>query len=639
MGAPLTRPRARRHSRAMTDAITPLAADFPAPDEATWRALAEAALKGQPFDRLTARTRDGVAIAPLYRETDFASAQDAAGLPGQAPFIRGGAAVRDAYAPWDIRQAVTAMDADTAQAAAAEELAGGATSLEMVVGDGGLAPAALSSALEGVMLDLAPVALDSGRDGLAPARALALHYRAHGAPANTARPVFNLDPLSAWMRDGAASDPIDYLCADATAFAVEAAREWPLSTAWRASGRSAHEAGATPAQELAVMVAAGLVYLRQMEAAGIAPVDGARRLVFALSVGPDVAQEIAKLRAARLLWSNVMAACGAAPRERAMTLQAISSLRMMTRDDAWTNILRTTAACFAAAVGGADSVTIAPCTAALGAPSKQSRRIARNTQIILMEESHLGRVADPGGGAWAIETLTQEIAARAWVHVQAIEAEGGLIAALRKGRLQNEIRTAHDAVMADIARRTYTITGVSDFPLLDETPPECAAWAAPVRPSLSHDAIAPLDWVRLSEPFEALRARARPAAPQAFCATLGALSAFSARANFAKTLLAAGGVRLVGDDVAYTDDAARIAAFTASGCCTAILCGSDTAYDSSGESVVRALKAAGADWIVYAGKPDNETRWREAGVSQFVFAGQNAIDALTRLHTALGLTI
>lgn len=623
----------------MTDAITPLAADFPIPDEADWRALAQAALKGQPFDRLIAKTRDGVAIKPLYRETEFASARDAAGLPGQAPFVRGPAAVRDRYAPWDIRQPLLARDADAANAIALDELNGGATSLEIVIGGGALEPEGLASALSGVMLDLAPIALDARHAGVAGARALSAHYRLRHTAADQARPVFNLDPLSTWMIAGGATDDIDLLCADATAFAVEAAREWPLSLAFRASGRTAHEAGATPAQELATMISAGLVYLRQMEAAGLDPSDGARRIQFSVAVGPDVVVEIAKLRAARLLWATVMAACGAAPSARSMTLQAISSRRMMTRDDAWTNILRTTAACVAAATGGADSVTLAPCTEVVGAPSAQSRRIARNTHIVLMEESHLGRVADPGGGAWAIESLTQEIAAKAWAHVQAIETHGGLIGALRKGVLQSDIDAAHAASMADVARRKQTITGVSDFPLLEETPPEAEPFdPPPASRATMKDTIKPLVWRRVSEPFEALRARARPQAPSVFCATLGPLSSFSARANFAKNWCAAGGVRLVGDDVAYASPEARVTAFTHVQLRVAILCGADADYETQGEDVVRALKQAGADWIVYAGKPADEDRWRRVGVSQFIFAGQDALDALSTLHTALGVT-
>ena len=615
----------------MTDAILPLAADFEPADEAAWRKLAEEGLKGLPWEHLIRRTADGIAVQPLYRAPDFPSSLDGAGLPGQAPFTRGPTAARDRYLAWDIRQSITNPAAANADALA--DLRGGASSLELEIarpGRAGLTVDQIGAALEDVRLDLAPIALDAGAAGLDAAWALLRVYQAAKPPQSEARPIFNLDPFNDAALNGEGADAA--LRAGLENFTREALAAYPAALILRADGRAAHNAGATPAQELGVMLAAGAAHLRALEPLGFAPPEGARRIQFTLAAGPDVILEIAKLRAARQLWAHLMAACGAAPAARGMALHAVTSARALTRDDAWTNILRVTASAFAAAAAGADALTALPMTFALGHAGDQARRIARNTQIILMEESHLGRVADPGGGAWAIERLTQEIAAAAWTQFQAIEAAGGLAAFIKSGALCAAIDEAHARAASDVARRKVTLTGVSDFPLLHGVTPDFIEAPAPA------SIAAPLFPLRrLSEPFEILRDRAKPASPKAFCATLGPLAAFSARANFAKNLLAAGGVELIGEDQSYADAAALGQAFKASGAAVAVLCGADADYATRGVAGVQALKEAGAAWIVYAGKPADEAPWRAAGVAQFIFAGQDAPAALTILHTALGI--
>jgi methylmalonyl-CoA mutase len=426
--------------------------------------------------------------------------------------------------------------------------------------------------------------------------------------------------------------------ADAAAFAASVRSQWPKAQALRANGRVAHEAGASAGQELAFMLASGVAHLRAMEGAGVGPAEASPLILFTLSAGPDVIVEIAKLRAARLLWARVMEACGAAPAQRAMALQAITSRRMMTRHDAWTNILRATAACFAAAAGGADVITVLPMTTPLGEASAQARRLARNTQIILMEESHLGRVADPGGGAFAIERLTADLAETAWGLFQKIEAEGGIAACLRAGSFQKDVAAKHEAASRDVARRKAAITGLSDFPLLGEQAPAFspAPRAEPV--VLAADAIAPLKWARLSEPFEALRdAGERSGSPAVFFANLGPLAEFSARANFAKNLFAVGGVAAHAPETDYPGHVEMAAAMKAAGLRVAVLTGADARYAAEAPDAAKALKASGCDWLIYAGKPGDEAALRAVGFDQFIFAGQDAVLALKTLHASLGI--
>lgn len=388
------------------------------------------------------------------------------------------------------------------------------------------------------------------------------------------------------------------------------------------------------------MLASGAAHLRALETHGIDPVEGAGLILFRLAAGADVMVEIAKLRAARALWARVMELCGADLGERALRLQAITSRRMLTRYDSWTNLLRASAATFAAAAGGADIITVLPMTALLGEASPQGRRLARNTQIILQEEAGLGRVADPAGGAWAVERFTAELAEAAWALFERIEAAGGLAAALRAGLLQSEIAATHAARAEAIAKRRQPITGLSDFPLLAETAPKYTPFAPPradANPPHA-DRIAAAPWITLAAPFEALRDRAAAHTPTAFFANLSTLASFSARANFAMNLLGAGGIAAHGPDVAYADRDALLAAFRASKTPVAVICGADAVYAEEAEATARALKEAGAIWVALAGKPgEHEAQWRAAGVDQFVFAGQNAVEALATLHAAFGI--
>lgn len=613
--------------------LTPLVADFADQDEARWRALAEAALKGASWDRLVARTADGLALEPLYREANIATAGDPSGAPGHAPFVRSGSATRDAFIPWHIRQIVETADPKAAQSELLADLERGVTSIELIVDPAGVNGVKITSAddvravLDGVLVDLAPIALDAGAAGLATAKLFAEVLREAGEAA--APPAFNIDPVGVLMRDGVFDDTA---LKDAAAFAVMQRDLFPKATWLRADARPVHEAGGSEALEIGAALSSGIAYLRALTHAGF-PVDEAgRAILFTLAVGPDILVETSKLRALRLTWARVMEASGAKPEARAAQIHAVTSRRMMTRHDAWTNMLRTTAAAFGASVGGAEAITVLPLTDALGLPTPFSRRIARNTQLILMEESHLGHVIDPAGGAWFVEKLTRDLAEAAWKEMQGIEAQGGIVAALTNGVVQHEVELVRQKRQKAFATRRESVTGVTDFPLLGADRPATAGPRAstPSNPK----ALVPIRW---AEPFETLRDKGEAAKASVFFATLGPLAEFSARSNFAKNLFAAGGVGAIGNDDVHDGVEALVAAFTKSNAKVAALCGADARYAVEATPAAQALKAVGAVWVVYAGKPADEAPLRAAGVDQFVFAGQDALEALRTLHASLGI--
>jgi methylmalonyl-CoA mutase len=305
-------------------------------------------------------------------------------------------------------------------------------------------------------------------------------------------------------------------------------------------------------------------------------------------------------------------------------------------------MLRATIATFAAGLGGANAITVLPHTLALGLPDAFARRMARNTQLILLEESNLARVADPMAGAGGTESLTRELCETAWALFQEIETSGGVFAALQQGLIQSKVAATRKARDADIAKRRLVLTGASEFPNLSEAAVqvEMPAPAARIENSVAAISFAPLAPVRLAEPFERLRDRSDAKLksggkrPSVFLANLGAPADFTARATFARSFFEAGGIAAI-DGEGSSDPKTLAAAAKASGAELVCLCSSDKVYAQYAIDAAKALTAAGAAHIYLAGRPgEQEAALRGAGVGDFIFAGG---DALTLLQQAYAL--
>jgi methylmalonyl-CoA mutase len=612
-----------------------------------WLGLVDKVLKGGDFEkRLVARTADGLRIAPLYTRADELTASKAA-APGAAPYTRG-ARLRSGAQGWDIRQTYAETDPARANEAILEDLAGGVTSLEIQVaapGTIGLAYTgeAFEQALDGVMLDVCPVALLAGEYTVDATGSLMALWRKCRIADEACRGAFNADPLGTLARAGALYHPIGKSLEIAARLAVDSA-SMPGVTALLADGRPYHAAGATEAQELAAILATLAAYLRAMEAAGVAPGEALPKIAVGLAVDADQFLGLAKLRAARKLVWRLADACGAGDAVERVSFAAETSPRMMAKRDPWVNMLRTTMACAAAAMGGADSITVLPFTWALGRPDAFARRIARNTQIVLMEESGLGRVLDPAGGSWAVEKLTEDLARKAWETFQAIEAKGGMSAALTSGFIQDAIGEQAEARAKRVATGQFALTGTSAFPLLGNDGVKVEPWPGDVLSAdLKGVQVKPLRAHRLAEPFEALRDAADAFAerhghrPKVFLVSLGDIPVHSVRATFAGNFLAAGGVEGIASGPLHTSaEAGR--AFAESGAGIACLCSSDQVYAELGEATAQALKSAGARRVLLAGRPrEIEAQLEAAGVDDFIYAGCDMVAALRKLHADLGI--
>jgi len=625
----------------MSDLPLSLAGDFPAASRDDWRRLVAGVLRkgGLRFDEtaperaLASERDDGLAVEPLYTAADLPPA--APGVPGQAPYVRG---ARPAGAGgWDVRTRLDDPDPAAANRAALADLAGGASSLWLRFGPDALPLPELTQVLAGVQLELAPVVLDAGGDYLAATREF-LSLVAGLEPA-AVRLHAGADPVGAAARSGGIPD------LDGLAELWQLTAEYPNAVPVTVDGTGYAEAGGTDADELAITLSVAVAYLRAAEQAGLTAAAAFDRIEFRYAVTADQFGSIAKLRAARRLWDRVGELCGLAdrhggelgelpgrhggelgelPGRRGQRQHAVTSAAMLTRRDPWVNLLRATIGCFAAAVGGAEAVTVLPFDAALGVPDDFGRRIARNTQAILHDESSLARVADPAGGSYYVESLTDRLAAAAWHRFTELERQGGAAAALGSGALAERLETSWQARRRRLADRSEPITGVSEFPLPDEP-----LLVRPARPGAETEA-AGLPAHRYAEEYEALRdASDRQLAetggrPSVFLAALGPVPAHSARLAFASNLFAAGGVQPV---PATGGPAELAAAFTASGCRLACLCGSDASYAEQAAEVAAALKQAGAAEVWIAGKP----ALAEGDIDRAVHLG---CDALARLRAA-----
>lgn len=670
------------------------AAKFPPVSREQWQAKAEKDLKGRPLSSLQRATADGVPVEPLYMgDRGDGNSEDsnsyANSLPGQFPGTRGrtagGAA---AGSGWLAVQELRHADVRAANAAARHDAQFGAHGFAIVLDDQLQAGRAPDGESTGLLFDPSqdvPALLD----GLDVAdTTLLIHagllarpvldgiedYLADAGLDEDEAPQLSGGVLAPPLRGGVIYDPFTPLLRTgslersfeaALGEGVDAVLGSPLGLVG-VSTEAYHDAGAGDAEELALALASLAEFLRRGEPLGLEAADLLPTVVLTLPIAGRPFEAIAKLRAARTLWAKLTTACGLSLERAPLWIHATSSRREWTRVGPWVNLLRGTVGSFAAAVGGADSISTASfdglcgpegdAVGGLGRGSELGRRLAVNTQAILRDECGLDRVIDPAGGSWAVEALTDAIARAAWTRFQAIEAEGGLVDGLVSGRVQAHIHEQADALGRQIARRRRPITGVSTFPVLDgHPPPEQSADAPPEDFEAPHRSAPvlepaelpePLPRLRAAAPFEALRARAATLepAPRLVAVNWGSLANHQARTDFAANLFAAGGIAVEALP-GQTEVAAAGQAFAAAGASLAVVCGRDEDYAEHGAELIDALRSAGAAKIWIAGCPpkDDLGAWGLDGLSgddlDFIHRGCDALsvldDALTRLESPI----
>ncbi|MBU3750050.1 MAG: methylmalonyl-CoA mutase small subunit [Mycobacterium sp.] len=594
--------------------------------------------QAEPERLLDSDTYEGFPVRALYTGLD---ARPAPPLPGRWPFLRGGDGTRDVLAGWKVAEefpgpGFTGGPAE-GNSAVLDALVKGVSAVVLRMDDTGIAAADLHRWLDGVYLELAPIVIDAGpRFRVAAAALLALLPTAPPAQAGTPPPVsidLGSDPLTAAFtgRPGPGVDDVVAVAAELVAY--------PGVRAVTVDGRAFHNRGANAAWELAGVIAAATDYLRLFADAGIGIGAALPLISFRLAADDDQFMTIAKFRAVRQLWARVAEVLGH-PDRGAARVHAVTSTPMMTQRDPWVNMLRTTVAAFGAGVGGADTVQVLPFDVAIpgGLPTAKpdfARRIARNTQLLLLEESHLGRVMDPAAGSWYVEDLTETLAAQAWSHFQQIESRGGFQQAGEY--IGAEVDAISSQRADDIAHRRTAITGVNEFPNLAEAPLP----PSPPPPPPTATATATATVQRYAAGFEALRDRSDAhlkrtgTRPTVLLLPLGPLAEHNIRASFAANLLASGGIEAVNPGTVSPGVIAEVVQRCPAP--VAVICGSDTRYTAESAAVVAAARSAGVEHILLAGSErtvaDLPAASRPDG---YLTAKMNAVAALSALLARAG---
>jgi len=590
-----------------------------------------AALGPEPEQMLETPTYEAVAIRALYTALDELPEPP---LPGEWPYLRGADALRDVKSGWKVTEAIPAnrvagVAAEEVNSAVLAGLTEGVSALLVRVGEAGVLPAQLEKVFEGVYLSMAPVILDAGADYQAAGEAL-LELVSRVEPDQRALLSIDLgaDPLTAALSERPTPEFREVI-----SMATRLADDHGVR-AITVDGPAFHNLGANATWELAGSIAAAVAYLRVLTESGLPVAKALSQISFRLAADDDQFLTIAKIRALRQLWARVAEVVGQ-PDNGAAVVHAETSLPMMTQRDPWVNMLRTTLAAFGAGVGGADTVLVFPFDVAIeggcpGMATSFARRMARNIQLLLLEESHVGRILDPAGGSWFVEDLTGQLADQAWRSFQTIEQHGGFVDA--HDYIAGQIAEIAARRTDDIAHRKTAITGVNEYPNLAE--------AALPQSDSSYSPLAAGKLIRYAAQFEALRDRsdaylARAGSrPQALLLPVGPLAEHNIRTTFASNLLASGGIEAINPGTVDADGVAR-AVTDAGSPVVAVLCGTDARYGTEAAAVVEAAHSAGVSHVCLAG-PQKAVADADHQPDEFLNAKINVVEALSHLLDRLG---
>jgi methylmalonyl-CoA mutase len=662
---------------------SPLASSFPAASKADWLKLVQSGLKGATFDEaLVTELYEGIRLSPLYTQEDFEALKSAAGSVVYPESLR------KAPGAWTIIQLLDHFNLAEASRQLHEDLANGASSILIQLGGnipyGGAFTAArtveeFAQVFGDLPLDSFEIRISGGFDTLPGCALITALSELRGGDRVKLRGSAGLDPLSIIAASGYVPADRDQIFTDA----IDAAHYFKTHghgwTPFTASGRAWHQAGASATCELACTLASTVTYWRKLVDSGFTIYDAVRAVDVVLTADADLFLTIAKFRAARLLWTRAAEVAGGACARP--NILAEMSFRMLTGRDAHVNLLRGTAAAFGAILGGASGLLLIPFNTRAGTPDAFARRMARNTQAILQEESHLGRVADAAGGSWYIEQLTQQLAAQAWQGFRGIEAKGGLLPALEDGMTGDAIWLTRQRRERAARTGADPITGISMFPDLNEKPVEAyggdadidleslnregdvpvlpepgkgARFAAMVDAAMHGATLRGLERalervyerrqlllpgvIRQSEPFERMR-RASDLAlhrvgarPPVFVAALGAPAEFASRLAWVKNFFEAGGFEVLAVAGLSSLDALQ-REFQDSPAPVACICSSNEGYSSLPDAA-QALKDAGAA-AVYLAAPPSVLKYfgsSARGIDRVIYDGCDVLSMLEELH-------
>jgi methylmalonyl-CoA mutase len=696
--------------------------DFSVPTYDQWRDVAEKSLKGASFDaKLLTQTYEGITLQPIYRKDDVENLPHVTGVPGQAPYVRGTKALGYVTRGWEVSQEIVATLPQAFNEAAKHDLERGQTMLHLVLHQAtlnGIDPDAsavkntaehgvsifhrddLDAAFAGINLEEIPLFIHTGFVALPFVSLLLAHLEKTGVDASKLQGFIGPDPLGTLLVEGQLPCSIQKVYDDMAQVTHWANQNAPHLRTIHIQSHPFHNSGANAVQELAFSLATGVEYIRALLDRGLSIEQIAPNIQFSFSIGSQSFMEIAKLRAARLLWSTIIEAYGGSEAAQKMNIHARTSAWNKTVLDPYVNLLRASTEAFSAIVGGIDSLHVSAFDEAIRPANEFSRRIARNTQIILEQEAHLSKVADPAGGSWYVEWLTDALAKKAWSLFQQVEEQGGMLRAIEVEFPQKEIEQSAAKKSENIAQRKDRIVGTNMYANILEQPIKAddnsqlfhermASWKAHVdahdQTALIQDwqdtqlsaqdkwklavqaagagatlgtltkawigeqklavTVRPLMKTRAAEAFELLRLRAQKhleqtgAHPQVYLASMGPLAKHKARADFSAEFFAVGGFEVSRPaSVTRVEEAAEAAIHSSAP--IVVICSDDEKYPTFVPELARLIKAAKPEvQLLLAGLPPSEqlSEYRAAGIDDCIHIRTNCYQMLHNLQERIGV--
>jgi methylmalonyl-CoA mutase len=635
----------------MTENKINLFGEFPPVSTAEWQAKIETDLKGKDFEKtLVWRTNEGFNVRPYYREEDLEKVSYLNTLPGKFPFVRGNKTNGN---EWYIRQDIQVNTTEEANAKALEVLNKGVNSLGFVFkGCAELTLANLNVLLKDIRLDAIEVNLICCCKNTAYARLLAQYITTnYGASAKVEASV-KVDPLGSFTRNGGLDEAV---FADMKALVEETASLKNLKVI-AVTGKNFRDAGSSIVQELGFSMAMGAEYLTRLTEAGASAYQVASKMKFIFGVGANYFLEIAKLRAARLLWAKVVEAyepkcecgddcfydgkckdgiCNCCAK---MVIHSENTIWNKTVYDPYVNMLRTQTEAMSAVLGGTDSLTVLPFNAVYEPTTDFSERIARNQQILLKEEAHFDKIADPSAGAYYIETLTDSIAEQAWKLFLEVQEKGGYVAAFKEGFVQSQVNATSAKLDSAIATRRENLLGTNQFPNFNEyIQKELDAEVFSKKVCRAENAVAePLKRYRGAQAFETLRYATdvyskNHQRPLVFMLTIGSLAMRKARAQFACNFFAVAGFDVL-EGKGYDSVEDGVVDAVEAGAAIVVVCSSDEEYAEFAPAVAEMLID---EIVVVAGSPACKEELEAKGIKNFIHVRSNLLEELTRYQSLL----
>jgi len=619
----------------MSNSKEKLFTEFQAPTTQEWLDKIEVDLKGADFNKkLVWRTNEGFNVQPFYRREDVLKLKTPDSLPGEFPFVRGN---KKDDNTWYIRQDIVANDAAEANKKALDILNKGIDSLGFYIPGEKVSAAFIETLLDQIFCDIVEVNFHTcQRHALELAQILTAYFEKKGYDKEKVVGSIDFDPMKKMVMKG--KDTSEVL---ATApQLVEALKDYPQFRCICVNTVALNNAGAYIVQELGYALAWGNEYLQQLVDAGVDVDLAAKKIKFNMGVSENYFMELAKFRAARMLWAQIVKQyepkCDCACK---MCVHAVTSEYNQTLFDSYVNLLRSQTEAMSAALAGVHSMVVTPFDVTYEAPTDFSERIARNQQLLLKEECHFNTVVDPGAGSYYVEHLTDSLAVEGWKIFLKVEEEGGFLAAVKAGTIQDDINATNVKRHGDAAKRKEFLLGTNQFPNFTEKSEGkravgCGSCCGKAKDS-SEPAFKAISSTRLAADFEDLRIHTEETkVPVAFMLTIGNLAMRQARAQFSCNFLACAGYKVI-DNLGFKTVEEGVDAALEAKADIVVICSSDDEY---AEYAIPAFKYLdGRAMFVVAGAPACMDDLKAAGIENFIHVRCNVLETLKEYNQKLGI--